>query len=121
MSSGAGSAPPLSSASGNEARITSGDWDKQWSFEINELRTKPREQKARGFKRKEAAAAVISILAATEGDDSDEAEEEGVNPEDADDLVGEEEEEEEEPGDYTNSYFDNGEEELNEETEREDE
>mmetsp|Transcript_5172 Transcript_5172/g.13409 ORF Transcript_5172/g.13409 Transcript_5172/m.13409 type:complete len:191 (+) Transcript_5172:90-662(+) len=108
-------------AAAEPIRIPSADWDKQWSFEIGELRTKPREPKARRVKRKDVAARVISTLAQKEGEEESELEEGTAAGEDEVDVVVDEEDDEEEPGDYTMSYFDNGEEEPNDDTEREDE
>lgn len=101
------------------SRISSADWDKQWSFDVNELRTRPREPKSgRGPKRKEVVEAVISTLATNE----EESDEDAVDEvEETEEVLGDEEDEEEEPGDYTSSYFDNGEEEPDEESGRDDE
>jgi hypothetical protein len=96
------------------ARTKLADWDKQWSFEINELRTKPREPKSgRGVTRKDAAAAVMSTLG-KDGEEEEELEDDPANVDELEEPLVDEEEEEEEPGDYTSSYFDNGEEETNE-------
>lgn len=97
-------------------------WDKGWSYDISELRARAKEPKsARALKRKEAAAKVLKALKDKKDDDemepdadadgdAESGEEKGEGEDEDDELTLDDDDEEEEPGDYTNSYFDNGEE-----------